>query len=153
MATPQSILDTVRDCFCGLLPVEVLCCASAAEPVVLNCCPGQAWVRIVAIQPAAPTVEYSPCGPFSWKMQLELGLARCAPEDCGDLASCCEAEEEVAAQILLDRATMMRAVSCCTDLPPRDLAYGEWLVDEPSGGCISATLQVFVKFEDSCNCE
>lgn len=157
MATPIEILDAIRTCYCELLPDEVSCCISSGEPVVASCCPGQAWVRVVNINPVGQDQQYSPCGPVMWRMQVELGISRCAPDECGPTdPMCCVSEEIVAFDLLADRVLMLRAVACCTDpimLEVRKgITYGAWEITGPEGGCVDATQQVFIQFIDSCAC-
>lgn len=154
MATPQEILDAITVCYCAELPDEVLCCQSAGLPTLISCCPGQAWVRLISVVPDGQQ-NYAPCGPVLWVAEFELGIYRCAPQDCGPLdPQCCEAETEVSAQLIQDRASMMRALTCCDGTRDfrRDITYGSFMIEGPIGGCVAATLRVRVRFTDQCGC-
>lgn len=156
MADPQGVLDALAACFCAQFPDDVLCCVTAGDPTLISCCPGQAWVRVVNISPDGPTTSYAPCGPVMWIMEMELGIYRCAPTECGGPLDplCCDAEAESAAQLLLDRAAMLRAISCCPELKEfrRSVTYGSFQIEGPTGGCIAATIRVFLRITDDCSC-
>jgi hypothetical protein len=152
-------LAVIRDCLCnhladGLGGAPARCCISPGRHVIVDCCGGEAWVRLVSIDPEGAQQHRSGACPPAWTMTVELGVARCAPKPCGPTAAvCCESNEDTAAILLDDRARLMRAILCCPGVPRRGVTFGRWQVQGPEGGCISSTLTVTMVTDDGdCGC-
>lgn len=112
-----------------------------------DCCSGQVWARLVALQPAAaqparrPGLE--PCAVPTFILTVELGIVRCAAtvDDRGNAPS----PRQITAdgqQGINDMAALLGVLRCTPGL--RSLE--RWNPDGPDGGCHggywTATLEV-----------
>jgi hypothetical protein len=119
-----------------------------------ECCDGLGWVRVGDEWPtnAFPAEDGSilPCGSPSWAMELEAGIARCAP--VGDIHYTPTEDEHLALARLLeeDQAALREAV-CCFAADQRGRGWlmnvGRFNKFGPEGGCVGTvvtiTAQVF----------
>lgn len=120
-----------------------------------ECCDGLAWVRTgdefpTNVFPAEDGGLISGCGVASWAMELELGIARCAP--VGDIDVTPTMEEHLAlAQVLEEDSAAIRRAICCF---VQEWNVRMWKVSVsrlskfgPEGGCVgtiaTVTAQVF----------
>lgn len=163
---PADILATLIACFCENLALTTRgapanCCIVATAPVVPDCCPGYAWVRIVSAYPSQrfPQLDSSAdrCRPPTWAMVVELGVDRCAPEPCEAMSpSCCEAETNAALDQLSDFEAFRRTLGCCltlsTDLALDEVIMGVWATGQSQGGCLRSTQTATIRWIDICPC-
>lgn len=164
---PLSVLQLIAECYCTALATSIggapgSCCVVSSDPVIPECCNGFAWVRMTNMQPVYAPNQPNNCGgaPATWKMYVELGIARCAPALCGAMENpCCENEAAAVNVQFGDWQAAVAAVTCCLTKKPADpYAYsikpsqvivGNLVVDDPSGGCVSQRLSASIQF-DSC---
>lgn len=159
--TPEEILFNLAECLCDQLAAlpnpPATCCVVANDPVIPDCCPGFAWVRTTGSQPV-PYAKENRCLPPYWAFGVELGVSRCAPETCGNLANpCCENEAAGALALMGDFGAMQRAVLCCLPGLPGgpaldQIAITNWAPDEPTGGCVTSRMLVAIKHANLCYC-
>lgn len=150
----------LRDCWCAQLGDTVsTCCITAGEPVIVECCSGFAWVRLIGAYPSVAFPQQfavaDRCRIDTWAIQVELGVSRCAPEPCGVLgAACCEAELTAALVQWDDFARMRRVFSCCllASIRPDEMIPGPWRVAGPEGECITSAMTATLFVSDSCEC-
>lgn len=165
LSTPEDILIQVRNCFCEILaagPNPPSQCCVVTYPVIAECCSGIAWVRAMRAWPAQdfPRQDVTPgrCTSGAWAMQIEVGVARCAPEVCDVLGpQCCESELDVTMQ-QMDDFNRMRSLQCCLVTPGYDgikiddILPGAWAPEEPQGGCTSSAMTFTIRWSDGCGC-
>lgn len=168
MAQPFFIADALRACLDDAYdtaadpdkPAKIGLRAGQEAPLNFGtredeCCAGLGWVRIASIEPIATAVD-NPCQLHSRTVELELGVARCAP--FGD-ATAGPTEDQWATLVLRvdDDALRMRQAVCCyrTSLegdPLRefwDVREGLWQPLPLEGMCAGGTMLVTVGME--CN--
>lgn len=95
-----------------------------------DCCDGQAWVRVVSVEPS----YQARCGIVRWTVTLGIGVLRCAAvlNDDGVAPS--------PRQITADGHEMIADMDAiahlfqCNDLP-LDPLLGNWTPQGPNGGC------------------
>lgn len=160
---PEDVLVNLRNCLCDEFATSPVppgtCCITAGTPVIAECCSGFLWVRLVSAWPSTkfPSQDStsSRCVAPYWAMEVEVGIARCAPEECGALtAACCAAELDVAMLLIDDFARIRKVLGCClqSDTPHDDVIPGRWRVQGPQGGCITGSMTATVRWMDSCSC-
>lgn len=159
--SPEEILFNLGDCFCALLAAgsapPASCCVITADPVIPDCCSGFAWVRSTGAL-VVPYDVRQRCLPPVWALGVELGISRCAPATCGNLANpCCENEAAAVLVQLADFASMQRALLCCLPAiaggPKLDqINIISWAVDEPEGGCVTARMLANIEYYNQCAC-
>lgn len=147
IALAACLCQQIRDdglpepCFCGVLPGE------AASPLYAGDCDGDncgmAWVRMGTAYPSDGFGDEQNQQPGNCVsglgMDVEMGIVRCfpIPED-GAVPS--ESELSVAfAQQIDEMMTMWRAVSCCPDLPNKEVMLTGYTPIGPGGGMIGGT--------------
>lgn len=120
-----------------------------------RCCAGFAWVRVAGVTPAIPPAgtTIDGCGVDTWQLDLEMGVARCAPFGSTQAGPTCEQMADMFTQAQSD-AEAMRAALCC--LRPqvdtgRSFPTG-WQPFGPDGGCHGGIMGVSVQL-DNCDCE
>lgn len=161
--TFEDTLVAVRNCLCDALSTSsvppAICCITAGRPVIVECCQGIAWVRMVNAYPttAFPSQDRTPsnCVPPAWALVVEVGVARCVPQPCGELSpACCETELDVAMLLLEDFAAIRRMVTCCLppEIRPDEIVAGAWTVTDPEAGCVSGSMQLTIRVLDACAC-
>lgn len=163
---PADILAALIACFCENLALTTRgapanCCIVATDPVVPDCCPGFAWVRILSAYPSQnfpqADARADRCRPPVWAMQVELGVDRCAPSPCDAMsASCCTAETDAALDQLSDFEAFRRTLGCCltlsTDLGLDEVVMGVWSTGVSQGGCLRSTQTALIRWIDICPC-
>jgi len=137
----QIVADGLPDvCFCGVIPGE-----AASAMYQGNCAKkcGMAWVRLVAVAPAAgvgvPTETPGNCA-VGIGYEVEVGVLRCTPIGTAT-------EPPTPAQLLgaaelqhADMMSMRRAVYCCTG--SRDWILGTYAPMGPGGGMVGGAWSV-----------
>lgn len=125
-----------------------------------ECCSGLAWVRIAAIYPSStsfPLQDEEPLktGVLRWAIDLEMGVARCAPTPGPTMLPTNAQWEEVVRNVMDDAAAMRRAVCCyiAMDPIPRKgiVLPHDWQPIETQGGCAGGTMLVTVP-GPACDC-
>lgn len=160
MTSIDEALVALRDCWCLQLGGTVAtCCLTAGQPVIPDCCDGFGWVRMVGAYPSVnfPQLLATPerCRIDTWAVQVEIGVARCAPQPCGATGpTCCEAELTAALIQMDDLSRLRRLFTCClTDTIRADETIpGPWRVVGPEGGCISSVMTATLLISDFCGC-
>ena len=153
---PTDILAAIQACWCTLLQgslggAPAQCCTVVGPPAIVQCCDGFAWVRLIGAYPTGPnfpahlTVSQN-CPAYTWALQIEVGITRCAPEPCDVLDNtCCSAQASAAAIQLNDFALMQQIFcSCDTGIASRDIVIGSYTPYGPEGGCIGGKLTVTI---------
>lgn len=114
-----------------------------------ECCDGLAWVRIgdeypMAVFPEQDTTP-QPCGYNVWAVELEIGIARCAP--IGDINNTPTYDEHYALARLLeeDAAAIRRAYCCFTTDRLTVQSLGRLAKFGPEGGCVGTIATVTVQ--------
>lgn len=158
----EEILTNLRDCWCEALSTHPLgapeSCCLVTNVVVADCCAGFAWVRLIGAYPATkfPAQDGSAqkCRPDIWALQVELGVTRCAPEQCGSTGNpCCDSElEGVILGSVEDFQRMRQVFACCLNVPSDEVVLGRFSTADPSGGCITSTMQATIRTTDHCGC-
>jgi len=120
-----------------------------------RCCSGFAWVRVAGVSPVIPPVgaTIDGCGVDTWQLDLEMGVARCAPTGDQFSGPSCDQWAESFTQVQSD-AEAMRAALCC--LRPqvesgRSFPTG-WQPFGPTGGCTGGIMGVSIQL-DNCDCD
>lgn len=122
-----------------------------------KCCNGFAWVRVAGVNPIFETYqtdgESGNCGVLRWRVDYEIGVARCAPWGDAQAGPSCAEWTATAVQVQSD-AEAMRAALCC--LRPQ-VASGRvqpapWLAFGPAGGCTGGIMGVSIQIDD-CGCD
>lgn len=175
MAIPVefTISEALRDCLEAALaerpnpPAEV--CLRVGQEVFLGvsltedeCCSGLGWVRVAEFFPSADAFPaqdetFTPCGPFQYAVELEMGVARCAPQGEGNLLPACADWTDSALQLAYDRQAMSAAVCCLrgqfkTLLGDANVPWvtRPWVTSNNEGGCVGGTMRVVVSVLESC---
>lgn len=120
-------------------------CNCGVDPATGTDGQGDAWVRLVQLQPEATSLPLgSHACPQGWTAIIELGTYRCItlPEEAGPLAA--QDENDIAMDMLSDMNAMVRALGCCEALTDRDVGVDFWQPLGPSGGCAGGALQIRV---------
>lgn len=160
MTSIEEAVVALRDCWCAALDDTVAtCCITAGIPVIVECCAGYAWVRLIGAYPSQAFPQQlataERCRIDTWALQVEIGVARCAAEPCDMLgAPCCEQELVAAVELMEDFARARRVFTCClTDtLRSDEIIPGAWKVSGPEGGCIVSTMNATLFISDPCGC-
>lgn len=161
MASTLDVLTEISNCFCAQLATTVdgapaQCCITT-YPTIVNCCDGQAWVRIVGAYPSknfpAPYNTPDKCRIDTWALQVEIGIARCAPQPCEVTGPVCCTEDLAAVQgQVSDFEAMRRTFSCCLTVIKHDEIIVGQFKTETTGGCSYATMQAVIRISDHCGC-
>lgn len=121
-----------------------------------RCCSGFAGVRLAALTPRVPPIgEFSPCGVDQWRVDLEMGIARCAP--VGDISAgpTCQQWREVVEQVQSDMAAMVEAQCCFAALPEvggqQNVSFTGWAPFGPDGKCTGGIMGLSVLM-GACQC-
>lgn len=120
-----------------------------------RCCAGFAWVRVAGVTPAipSPNTDTGNCGVVSWQLDLEMGVARCAPFGSTGAGPTCDQWAETFTQVQSD-AEAMRAALCC--LHPQVESSRSfptaWQPFGPDGGCTGGIMGVSLQLDD-CDCD
>jgi hypothetical protein len=119
-----------------------------------RCCSGFAWVRVGDTRPRIPPLDtIEACGVLQWALDLEMGVARCAPwgdetagPTCAELTLAFDRQES-------DKEAMRKAVCCLRpQVESERLAPTNAVSFGPDGGCMGAIMGVTVLIEN-CDCE
>lgn len=121
-----------------------------------ECCTGLGWVRIQSISGVRTLGELDNVSCFQQErtLNLELGVARCAPS--ADISTVPSEEQwaAVAMQLDADQGAMEAAICCAFgDLEgsaAEEVAVGEYLPFGVDGNCIGGTMQVSVRMTVCC---
>ena len=112
-----------------------------------ECCDGLAWVRLGDEFPGFPTQDENPnpCDLGVWSVELEMGVARCAP--VGDIQDTPTFDEHYALARLLaeDSAAMRRALCCFKPQLLGQMQVGRFTKFGPEGGCVGTIATVTVQ--------
>lgn len=119
-----------------------------------ECCGGLAWVRVGDEYPStqfpSEDGDIGGCGVASWAVELEMGVARCAP--VGDINNTPTYDEHYAlARVLEEDSAALRRTICCFVNQWRAkgwrVSVGRLSKFGPEGGCVGTivtlTAQVF----------
>lgn len=117
-----------------------------------ECCDGIGWVRNVTTYPSTNFPDQdsvaSNCGPLSWAVVLEIGIARCAPTPEAQDLTTAEEWDAAADAISGDAAAIRRAVATFKTLPEYEdtlWLVGAWLPLPTEGGCMGGAMQVTIQ--------
>lgn len=166
--TVQEMAASLRDCLMTELnlrpdpPAEVTLVSGEDGRLWLTlgtaenrCCSGFAWVRVAGVAPRIPesAQQSGNCAVTTWQLDLEMGVARCAP--WGDTARGPSVVELTAGFVQQQRdAEAMRAALCCL----RPLVQSgrtfptPWVPFGPDGGCQGGAMGVSIELDD-CDCD
>lgn len=153
MASTLDILTDLLSCWCDNLGDTVdgspaQCCLSPS-PTYTNCCDGAAWVTVKGAYPSktfpAPYGTPDKCRVDTWALQVEIGIARCAPQPCEATGPvCCEADAAAVQSQMSDFDAMRRTTCCLTVVPQDNIIVGQYQV-VTEGGCSYSTLQLTIR--------
>lgn len=119
-----------------------------------RCCSGFGWVRVVNVNPFVPVVgsDPSPCGVMVWQVDLEMGVARCAPWGTVEAGPSCQVLGDTTRLVLQDMEAMV-AADCClrSAVASERSAPTNWLPFGADGGCVGGIMGVSVQV-DACGC-
>lgn len=169
MADPTELLQKLATCWCTALGESVggapaTCCMVSSDPVIPTCCDGFGWVRMVGLAAVYPgSGQPTRCNHPTWAMHVELGISRCAVcIDDGLQNPCCDNEAAAINLQMGDFAAFTRALGCCLLARPADpyadsvssdqVRIGSWVVEDPSGGCVTARGTATISFAMHCTC-
>lgn len=122
-----------------------------------ECCSGLGWVRIARISGVRNVGELDNVACFAQErtLELELGVARCAPT--GSSASNIPTEDQwtqAALQLDADQGAMESAVCCAfgdgDDAMVEEVSVGEYLPFGVDGNCMGGTMTVSVRMTACC---
>lgn len=122
-----------------------------------ECCSGLGWVRIARISGVRNVGELDNVACFAQErtLELELGVARCAPT--ASSASTIPSEDQwtqAALQLDADQGAMESAVCCAfadgDDAMVEEVSVGEYLPFGVDGNCIGGTMTVSVRMTACC---
>jgi hypothetical protein len=118
-----------------------------------RCCSGFAAVRVAGIEPRVPALGvYENCGTSVWQINLEMGVARCAPFGTEQAGPTCVQMLEVAEQVQSDMGAMVEALCCLRPLVESEsMAPTAWVPFGPEGMCTGGIMGVSVQV-DACGC-
>lgn len=133
---------------------QLMLSAGTAEDV---CCAGFAAVRVAGVTPRYERFgEFvSPCGIDRWRVDFEMGVARCAP--VGDIGSgpSCPQWRAVAELVKSDMGAMVEALCCFQQTPEvggaENTTATGWLPFGPEGACTGGIMGVSV-LVGACQC-
>lgn len=120
-----------------------------------RCCEGFAWVRVAGIAPAVPPAGQDPgnCGIDTWQVDLEMGVARCAPFGDTQAGPTCAQWTAVFTQNQSDAAAMIEALCCLRPQVESGRSWPTpWVPFGPDAGCVGGIMGVSVKIDD-CGCD
>ncbi len=118
-----------------------------------RCCSGFAGVRVARITPKVPPQGVMQgCGVSGWQVDLEMGVARCAPVGDQNAGPTCAQMTQVAEQVQSDMAAMVEAL-CCLRLQVESerMVPTGWEPFGPDGGCTGGIMGVSIEL-DACGC-
>lgn len=120
-----------------------------------ECCSGLGWVRIARITGVKNVGELDNVSCFSQErtLELEMGVARCAPTPGPSSLTTEEQWETVALQLDADQGSMEAAVCCAfgeDSALVEEASVGEYLPFGPDGNCVGGTMSVFVRMTACC---
>jgi len=153
------LITAAQACLCAALDLHpaapAMCCVRYGGEVTINdCCPGLAWVRFESADPTdknsfpSGSADINKCAhPVGqWAVQLELGIARCAPNATATHLPTCDEWATVKHAVMADMQAMRRAICCIQDAQKyRDLVIGQFITTGPAGGCLKTTVDVTVR--------
>lgn len=122
-----------------------------------ECCSGLGWVRIARMSGVRQLDELQNVSCFQRErtLELEIGVARCAPT--APSASTIPTEdqwEEAALQLDADQGAMEDAICCAFDdlegSAAEEVSVGEYVPFGVDGNCIGGTMTVFVRMSACC---
>ncbi len=118
-----------------------------------RCCSGFAAVRIARIIPFTPAEgQMDGCGIKTWQVDLEMGVARCAPVGDINAGPTCAQLEAVAEQVQSDMQGMVEAVCCLRPFVVSNrVAPRTWEPFGPEGACTGGIMPVQLLL-DACGC-
>lgn len=104
---------------------------------------GQAWVRVVRLDPAAVgnRLTTMKCQPIRLRAWIEAGVYRCVPTGDASGPVTCDERTDSTWGLLRDARALRTAVACCEALRPHRM---EFMSSEPMGvlgGCTGTTIQ------------
>jgi hypothetical protein len=164
-----TLAEDLRDCLetaiaagpAPILPAHIMLRAGGEVTPLLGtgddeCCRGLAWVRIVRISGVRGLGELDNVACFSQEreLELELGVARCAPS--APISSVPTEEQWTAAafQLDADQGSMEQAICCAFagdgNALVEEVSVGEYLPFGVDGNCIGGTMSVFVRMSACC---
>lgn len=157
-------------CFCAELAANFItdptltmpgrCCLRAGVDTILEvdergidrCCVGEGYVKIVDTYPSSafPVPDEfvaGPCQGRRFTVALELGVIRCVPIDPS-----CEQADFAVRRIAADGEAAFRSICCWATALKDPLLVGPgvkwfnggWTPAGPDGGCLTASMPVFV---------
>lgn len=122
-----------------------------------ECCSGLGWVRIKRMSGVRQVGELDNVACFAQErtLELEVGVARCAPTAPSVSTIPTEDQWEAAAlQLDADQGAMEAAICCAFgDLEgsaAEEVSVGEYVPFGPDGNCIGGTMSVFVRMRTCC---
>jgi len=151
-------IDRLLECYCEQLqqvsePVAE-CCLRPGDQVAYGlsltqdeCCSGLGWLRLARVAAGFPSDEdpITRCAPLQWRLELELGSARCAPTGSAEVLPTCAQWSTVHELLLEDFMAMRRAVICCFNDGENLISIGEYAPFGAEGGCVGGTLGITIE--------
>ena len=122
-----------------------------------KCCDGYAWVRVAGVSPILEAYqtdgESGNCGVLRWRVDYEMGVARCAPWGDAQSGPSCAEWTAVTVQVLSD-AEAMRVALCCLrpQVESGRIQPAPWVAFGPNGGCTGGIMGVSIQVDD-CGCD
>lgn len=122
-----------------------------------KCCDGYAWVRVAGVSPILEATQTDGdsgnCGVFRWRVDYEIGVARCAPWGDAQAGPSCTDWTTLAVQVQSDAEAMRCALACLK----AQVASGRaqpvaWQAFGPEGGCTGGIMGVSIQIDD-CGCD
>ena len=125
-----------------------------------DCCEGQVWVRLVAMEPVTGDPRQNramgPCGVLMWRATIGVGILRCAAvlNDDGSAPSPTVLTAETLT-MTSDMSALAQAISCSIPTNIKGLMKMQvirWDPLGPDGGCVGGewTVQALV---NTCKCD
>jgi len=143
-------------------PAERIMLRAGAEVTPLlgtstdECCTGLGWVRIARISGVRQLGERdrTVCFDQERTLELELGVARCAPNAPVSSVPTEDQWEAVALQLDADAGAMEAAICCAfSDLEgsaAEEVAVGDYRPFGVDGNCIGGTMTVIIRMTNCC---
>lgn len=150
----SGLLLRLRECVCQELSTTLAgpvcrCHLVHSEVEILDGCDcvcdagtGRAYIRILEISLVTLTDRPPPC-PTGWKVDMEIGVARCVLDCQAELPPDETLEREVL-YVMSDYAALRRAVTCCAKNQRYKPVATRWRPLGPEGCCYGGALNVEV---------
>jgi hypothetical protein len=104
---------------------------------------GQAWVRVVRMDPAAVgnRLTTMKCQPIRLRAWIEAGVYRCVPTGDEHGPPTCDERTDSALGLIRDARSLLTAVACCPALRPHRMEFMSADPMSALGGCSGTNIQ------------